>query len=306
MPTRLRIDIHQHLWTESLVAELARRSDAPFARLQGASPVLHLAGEPPHRFELDDPGRRAAVVDDDGVDRALVALSSALGIESLPADEARPLLDAYHEGVAGLPDRFGAWGAVSLADPQAADVDSLLDRGFAGITLPAGVLASPAAFDRVSPLLERLAARGAPLFVHPGPAAGGADMPEWWSAMTSYVAEMNAAWHGFTEFGRSAHPTLRVVFAMLAGGGPLHVERLAARGGPAERALDRDVFFDASSYGMQAIDAVIRVVGVDQIVYGSDRPFADPTRCRLGEAVRELMLVSNPARLLINPSEVLA
>jgi hypothetical protein len=46
-------------------------------------------------------------------------------------------------------------------------------------------------------------------------------------------AQMQAAWLAFVTAGRSEHPHLDVVFAMLAGGAPLLVERLAARGGPA-------------------------------------------------------------------------
>jgi predicted TIM-barrel fold metal-dependent hydrolase len=89
-----------------------------------------------------------------------------------------------------------------------------------------------------------------------------------------------------------------VVFVMLAGLAPLHLERLIARGGPAEIAIDQNVFFDTSSYGPQAIDALVRVQGVDQVVYGSDRPVVEPRTWTLGEAAHYATLVANPARLL--------
>ena len=44
---------------------------------------------------------------------------------------------------------------------------------------------------------------------------------------------MQAAWLTFATHGRRELPRLRVVYAMLAGGGPLLSERLATRGGPA-------------------------------------------------------------------------
>lgn len=168
-------------------------------------------------------------------------LSSALGIESLPAAEARPLLDAHHDDLAALrADRFGGWGALALEAPEPDEVDALLARGLVGVSLPATALATPAGWERLAPLLERLERRDAPLFVHPGPVAGPPRpaTPAWWPALTDYVAQMNAAWHGFLHVGRAAHPQLRVVFALLAGGAPLHGERLAARGGPAARAHD--------------------------------------------------------------------
>jgi hypothetical protein len=87
---------------------------------------------------------------------------------------------------------------------------------------------------------------------------------------------------------------------MLAGGGPLHLERLAARGGPADRVVDRDLFYDTSSYGARMIDAMVRVVGIDQLVHGSDRPVAAPFPAPgpLGTAAWRAMSVVNPARLL--------
>jgi hypothetical protein len=86
---------------------------------------------------------------------------------------------------------------------------------------------------------------------------------------------------------------------MLAGGAPLHAERLAARGGPAEAVHDPRAWFDVSSYGPRAIDAMIRVVGVDRLVHGSDRPVAEPPAPGLlGEAVGHALAVVNPQRAL--------
>jgi hypothetical protein len=204
-----------------------------------------------------------------------------------------------------LPARFGAWGAVGLAHVRAGDVDSLLDRGMVGISLPAGALTTLEGLARCAPLLARLEKRSAPLLVHPGPApwgppsSGGTAVPYWWPALTRYVAQMNAAWHAFIAWGRPAHPHLRVVFVALGGGAPLHVERLSARGGPAHAAVDPLIFFDTSSYGGRALDAVVRCVGVDQLVHGSDRPVAQPLGGRpLGDAAQAAMRVHNPARLL--------
>jgi hypothetical protein len=148
-------------------------------------------------------------------------------------------------------------------------------------------------------VLERLAQRRAPLFVHPGPApAGDSALPAWWPPMTSYVAEMQAAWLAWAEWGRPAHPKLKVVWAMLAGCAPLQAERLAARGGPAGAVHDAHAWFDVSSYGPHAVDAMLRVVGVDRLVLGSDRPIADPPAlASLGPAVRHAVSKANPARL---------
>ena len=117
--------------------------------------------------------------------------------------------------------------------------------------------------------------------------------------MTDYVAQMSAAWHAFAAQGRARHPRLRVVFAMLAGCGPLHAERLAARGGPAEAIHDPLAWFDTSSYGPRTLDSMLRMVGVDRLVHGSDRPvIAAATPSVLGDAVANALTTANPERVL--------
>jgi predicted TIM-barrel fold metal-dependent hydrolase len=299
----LRIDVHQHLLGEPLIAELARRQEAPALLRRGRGWTFRVSGEPDTLLARVDAD--ADVRDEelrrDGVDRALVALSSALGIETLPTDEAKLLLDAYHQGADALPARFGAWGAVSLAEPDPDDVDALVARGLVGVSLPASALATPAAFDRLGPLLERIEQREVPLFVHPGPVAAGASAlpgtPSWWPALTDYVAQMHAAWHAFLHVGRPAHPRLRVLFAMLAGGAPLQLERLAARGGPAGAVHDPSIFYDISSYGPLALHAILRVVDARQLVYGSDRPVIDGPVPPADTALGHALLRVNPGRL---------
>jgi predicted TIM-barrel fold metal-dependent hydrolase len=304
----MRIDVHQHLWSEPLVAALSRRYSAPCIRRDGQAWRLSLPAEPACMIDVagDDPERRASLLTLDGVDGALIALSTALGVEGLPPDEAQELLQAYAAGVDALPGQFGAWASASLREIDADAVEAACARGGAGLCLPSAALATRYGLDRCGPLLERLERIGAPLFVHPGPDPWSAPVltieprPGWWPAMTDYVASMNEAWHMFVAHGRRAHPELRVVFAMLAGGAPLHLERLAARGGPVPGEIDRGVFYDTSSYGARMIDAMVRVVGVDQLVHGSDRPVAAPFAPPgpLGEAAWHAMSAVNPGRLL--------
>src|SRR5436190_954455 len=139
--------------------------------------------------------------------------------------------------------------------------------------------------DRLGPVLETLERRDAPLLVHPGPIAAAAPegAPRWWGALTDYVSSMHAAWHAFAVWGRPAHPWLRVCFAMLAGLAPLHRERLLARGG--RLPLDPGVFLDVSSYGERAVDMMVREIGVDRLVLGSDRPVVEARSLALGDAV---------------------
>jgi 6-methylsalicylate decarboxylase len=316
------VDVHQHLLGEPLVEALARRTAAPALVRRREGWTFKVAAEPDSvlSFEATDADLRRSALAQDGVDRALVALSTALGIESLPAEEALPLLEAHHQGIEALPAEFGGWGAVQLEAPDPIEVDGALDRGCVGITLPAPALATPEALAAVGPLLARLEARDAPLFVHPGPvasvpistgqvagegsapaAASPSALPTWWPALTDYVAQMQAAWFAFLHAGRAAHPRLRVLFAMLAGGAPLQLERYAARSGSPVPTPDPLVFYDTSSYGPRMIAAMADAVGTSQLVFGSDRPVVDSAPTWPDPELRVALLATNPARLF-NPT----
>jgi hypothetical protein len=282
----IKIDIHQHLWTEPLVQALAERQEFPFVRRDHGLTLLFLAGERPYVIDLsnDAPSRRAALVELDGLDRALVCLSSPVGIESLPREQSLPLIDAYHDGALSLDGPFGVWGAIALDRPDPDDVERAIGRGCVGLSLPAGALSSVDALSRLRSVLARLEQLGAPLLVHPGPGPGELQAmreaslgdPLWWPALTRYLAEMQAAWLAFLAVGRLTHPDLRVVFSMLAGLAPLHAERLASRGGPAPYIPDPLVFYDTSSYGPSTVRTLAELVGAHQLLYGSDRPVVEP------------------------------
>jgi hypothetical protein len=302
-------DVHQHLWPEGFVSALSRRSAAPAVRRDddGRGWVIAVPGEPDSPFGpgTHDPDVRAASLRASGLDRALLCNSTPLGIEALPEDEARPLLDAWHDGVFAAGDAFGVWGALPVHGAAPADVDALLDRGAVGVSLPAALLASPDAVEAAGPILAALERRGAAALVHPGPIDHTNNAPDagrgssWWPALTTYVSDVHLAFHAFLGWGRPAHPQLRICFAMLAGLAPLHAERLALRGGPADAINDPNIFYDTSSYGPRAIAAFAGVVGIDQLVTGTDRPVVDPPlRPPLGPAVAELMSTTNVHRLL--------
>jgi len=296
----MRYDVHQHLWPDALVDGLRRRRDPPY--LDGWTLVL--AGEPPYavRPTDHDPAARAAQARADGADRVLLSLSSPLGLEHLPADQAAPLLEAWNDAGAELSGPFAAWAAAGLSEAEPARLAKDLARGLVGLQLPATALAQPADLAALGPLLAVLEDADKPLLVHPGPSAAPPGVPGWWPALVPYVAQQQAAWHSWHIAGRSQHPRLRVCFVALAGLAPLHHERLVARGGPAHR-VDPGVFLETSSYGTTAIDAVLRVVGVDAVVHGSDRPYAAPGEPGLGAALTHAVRVANPRRLLDGDSE---
>lgn len=268
-------DVHQHLWPDEVLAALSSRSEPPFARLRDGMWEVQPVSEP--AFEVvrseHEPEERVEALAAVGVDQALVALSATIGIEELAPRESDPIVNAWDAAGAQLPSELRAWATLPLADPDPARVATALNRGAVGLCLPAGALSDPRSIERLGPVLQLLEWRLAPLFVHPGPPGGGhLAASGWWDPCTTYVAELHAAWHAFMAWGRPAHPSLRVVFAALAGLAPLHAERTAVRGGPVLDEVDPLTFYDVSTYGPRAIGALAAEIGYGQLVFGTDIP----------------------------------
>ncbi|HZM68221.1 MAG TPA: amidohydrolase [Nakamurella sp.] len=229
MPPSPAIDIHQHLWPPELIDALRSRRRAP--KMRGWTLILD--GEPP--YEVDpvdhDPVHRREL--DQG--RIVVGLSSPLGIEDLPPEEAAPLLTAWHDGAQRLRPAFDAWASVTNRDPDVGELRSRLAGGFVGLQVAADRLATPATLERTAAILRVCETAGKPVFVHPGPVPARPDrtaiLPTWWAAVVDYPSQLQAAWWSWQAVGRRLLPDLRICFAAGAGLGPVHHERFLARGG---------------------------------------------------------------------------
>jgi 6-methylsalicylate decarboxylase len=284
------VDFHQHLWPEPLVEMLARRRQPP--RLRGS--VLELAGERASEIDLDahDLGARLALLDRCELDVAVISLQPTLGIDDLPEDEAAELVAAYERGILEL-------SAASEGRLVPLAADSGVDE-FAGTCVGAPELLD---LDRLARRLDELEQRGAFLFVHPGPASPPAGAPAWWPAVVDYTAQMQAAYAVWLAEGAERWPNLQVVFAILAGGGPFHIERLQSRGISGRELLHDNVYFETASYGHRALDLCLATFGVGQLLYGSDTPVIDPEPTldavrAFGDAVTDALCNRNPTRLL--------
>lgn len=287
-------DVHQHLWPEGFVEALRRRSTPP--HLDGWT--LHTTGEAP--FTVDgahhDPARRGCL--DHDIDRIVLAMSSPLGVEDLAPDQAAPLLQAWHDGIRALGAPYAGWAAVATTEPDLRGLTDLLtDPAVVGLQVPATSLASPTALEALAPALAVAEAAGRPVLVHPGPARPTDGAPPWWPAVVDYVSQLHAAWWAWFVAGRSLLPDLRICFVAGAGLAPVHHERLRERGG-GPFTVDPGVFVDTSSYGRQGVDALVRSLGIDAVVLGTDRPYAAPADLGQGAAAQHAITRLNPSRLL--------
>ncbi|MGH7338057.1 MAG: amidohydrolase family protein, partial [Myxococcota bacterium] len=121
--------------------------------------------------------------------------------------------------------------------------------------------------------------------------------------LVPYTAQMQAAYLAWVADVGERHASLSVVFAILAGGAPIQLERLRSRGVEPRTVLHPNVHLETSSYGRRALELCLKAHGVAQLVYGSDAPVIDsrPTLqalSALGGAVQHAVLRENPTRLL--------
>ena len=283
-------DIHQHLWPPSFFSALSARSQPP--RLHGRK--LELAGTPVWQLDVEshELDTRLALMDRLELDRAVVSLQPTLGIGQLPADEARQLIQTWESGILELADASGGRFVPLAAGEPAA--------GFAGVCVSGAELLD---LDALAPRLDALVQSGRFLFVHPGAAITPPGAPPWWTAIVDYTAEMQAAYIAWLATGAARWPDLDVVFAILAGGAPIQLERMAARGVEERSAMLPHIWFDTATYGRRALNLTMSTYGVERMLFGSDIPVVDPVPAldairSFGEAVTDAVLSANPGMLL--------
>jgi hypothetical protein len=282
-------DVHQHLWPEPFIEVLARRQRPP--RLVGS--MLELPGRAgvavdlaSHRLET-----RLALLDRCELELAFVCLSPTLGEGTPAGDDWRELRNAYESGILEL--------------ARASERIVPLAAGESSGNFPGTCVGAPALLDLevLAPTLDELERRGAFLFVHPGPSVSPPEAPDWWPTVVEHTSQMQAAYAAWLDGGADRWPRLPVVFAILAGGGPFQLERLQTRGISSRESLHETVFFETSSYGRRALELCLSTLGVNQVLFGSDAPWLDPTVGLdvvrgFGDAVLDALWNRNPSRLL--------
>jgi hypothetical protein len=286
----LTYDVHQHLWPASFVSALRARGTVPFVR---DDELVTPEGAFGFDARAHDPETRLALLDRDGIGVAVLSLQPTLGIEALPAGERDHLEETWLAGMCELVAQSG--GRFRALAPWR------IAEGFTGVSVGASALIGP---GRGADALAEADASGTLVFVHPeSEGALPAGRPAWWNWTAGYTGQMQRAYLAWLGGGRDAHPSVPIVFAQLAGGAPIHHERLVHRGVHVRGTLDPLTLFETSTYGRRAIELCIETFGVERLVYGSDAPVVDPRPTLravqgLGDSVAHILQSDTPGRLL--------
>jgi predicted TIM-barrel fold metal-dependent hydrolase len=298
MPSPRRIDIHFHLIPKFY-------QDAAYEA--GAGPAIG-------RYPDWSPELALDLMDKSGIDVAMMSLAQP-GVEfcdpSKAAALARRCNDYSSELNARWPKRFGALATIPMQDmgDAVAEIDHALTQfKHDGVCLFASYgekFLGDAQFD---PVLEALNDRGAVVFIHPSfhPSSRKLDLP-WPGFMMEYVFDTTRAAVNLVFSGAlDRFPRIRFVLAHAGGLMPYFAWRLSVSPMIDKRLkqmtptqvcerLGRFWYDNALSPTAETFACLQGVARPDQIVFGSDWPFANARV--IAEAVRTYEGVAMPQEL---------
>jgi aminocarboxymuconate-semialdehyde decarboxylase len=288
------VDIHAHILTDSMVAELTVQvPEVPLS--YQADPgtgerVLVVGGErfAPAPDGLSDIAQRLRQMDDAGIDLQVLSHAPYVHAYGLPPTIAprwaRALNDGLDAVVASHSDRFLGFAALPMQAPAAAcdEVARIVGkprlRGVCVGTNIAGRMLGDPAFDDVWGELER---HQLLVFVHPvGVLAQALSLPFGLANFAGYPLDTTVAAASLVFSGVLArHPAIR--FCLAHGGGFLpyqrgrliHGYRSRHSGRPDPAADFGKFYFDALLHDPRAVDHLLAVAGPDHVLLGSDHPF---------------------------------
>jgi len=272
----LTVDIHHHILPDFFW----RETNGDHGTVGGIAP-------PPWSKES-----ALAFMDDAGIDVAVTSISTP-GVHVGSDERARALARRCNELAAELvqarPERFGGFACLPLPDIDGsfAELSYALDvlklDGVVLFSNARGIYLGDARFDRIFEELDR---RRAVVFVHPtaspDPAAHALGLPD---ALLDFVADTSRAiarLHYSNTFART--PNVKYVFSHAGGTIPYLATRFAVvdemgaiddgeQRGTAADTFRRLYWDTALSWRDPVLELLRSVVGMDQVLYGSDFPY---------------------------------
>jgi aminocarboxymuconate-semialdehyde decarboxylase len=271
---------------------------------------------------MSDTTERVARMDAMGVD--IQVLSSSLVQQCTywaPPQESLRLERMLNDRMAGVvaanPRRFIGLGGVPLHAPELAVAE--LTRCMTELRL-AGVGISTTAGDMelgdraLRPFWEAAEALGAVVYIHP---AGntGQRFEKWylWNSIGQAFEEAMATASLFYEGILDAYPKLKICVSHGGGYMPYYMGRIARNylDKPATRVnmsrspaeYLRMLYFDSCVYEPEVLEALVKRVGADRVVLGSDYPVGEPKpiefieSCALSDEQKANIIGANAARL---------
>jgi aminocarboxymuconate-semialdehyde decarboxylase len=310
------VDFHAHLIDPTVYREtqafsiFAQTTDAARA----ASVIARMADIDERIAAMDTMGVGTQVLSSSLVHQCTydVEPDSALRLDAA-------LNDTIARAVAAHPGRFRGLGSAPLQAPDLAVREltrCMGELGLSGVTISTRVREKEIGDAALRPFWEAAEALGAVVFIHP---AGSHDprFRKWqlWNSIGQSFEEAMAIASLFYEGILDAYPKLKIVVSHGGGYMPFYlgriarnyIEKPATRTNMSKAPIDylRMLHYDTCVYDPDTLADLVRIVGADRIVMGSDYPVGETKPAEfvrdcaaLDEARQELVLAGNAERLM--------
>lgn len=314
------IDVHSHFFPRGFV-ELVEREGGPDGagvKRDGEVPLLVMPGHPPVPLvpEFVEPEARLRYMEARGISLQALSLSPPMVYWASPELGVR-LARAFNDGIAELcaayPDRFVGVATLPMQDVPAAVLEgerAVGELGLRGVYLATstnGHYLDDARFEPVWRMAEEL---GVPVFVHPTSHMGEAVLSRYHLFNTIGFPTETAAFVARLIYSGLLDRLKGVRVVLAHGGGvfPFLLGRLE-HAHRARRELREAIprppsgylehfYFDTVVHGDGALAYVVRTVGAERMLLGSDAPYDMADDDPVGR-VRQLGLAESEERAVL-------
>lgn len=294
----LRIDVHTHILPREIPKWKDRFGYGGFITLEHYKPCCaRMVRDDGTSFrDIDEncwsPVKRIEECDDSGINvQVLSTVPVMFSYWTKPddgAEIARFLNDHIAEVVAEFPLRFVGLGTVPMQDTDLAvrELERCKKIGLAGVQIGTNINQLNLGEDRFFEFFAACERLGMAIFVHPWDMMGERDMQKYWLPwLVGMPAEVSRAICSLIFSGTLERmPDLRICFAHGGGSFPATIGRiehgfnvrpdLCAIDNPhSPRKYLSKMYFDSLVHEAAKLDYLIKLVGADQVMLGTDYPF---------------------------------
>ncbi|MGN6758942.1 MAG: amidohydrolase family protein [Thermomicrobiales bacterium] len=289
----LRVDCQSHVFPAAY-AELLTRN-AGWVTATGESNTYVIRYGDVQQFALNladyDPASKLRAMDDAGIDVSVLSVNIPtpdLLVSELALAGARLCNDYLAETCARYPGRYVGLASLPLADVPAAiaELDRALDTlDLRGVFLPSHIGGAPLDAPQFEPFYAHVAARGAPLVLHPSvPVWGGAIKDHALIPMLGFMVDTSIAMLRLILGGvLERYPDLRVVHPHAGGVLPYLMGRVEEQTEVKGRGREhitrspltyyRAVYLDLVTPSPLTVRYAYDFTGPDRLLFGSDHPW---------------------------------
>ncbi len=328
----MAVDLHTHYLPEPVADMMRARNQAPFISADAdGGEIFHMPnGALAINANYYDMDARLEFMDANGVAAQMLSLAGLFGADSLPAEEALPICQAFNDHVSELAQRnksrFAGLAALPLADMDAATAEyerARTELRLIGAVLPNNFFLSLDWAQQIAPVMAAAGRLGGHIFIHPGPrpdqradlAPGHTPNVRDNPLARAALDVQSMVGHAmvtllFTDY-LDAYPDLSLHVANLGGTLPDVIERIdhlfvtRSPDSPLPSSEARRGHVDCSSLGPRAIEIAVSLFGPEHIVFGTDCPifrtdwtFQAINNAAISETEKEGIRTTNAARLL--------